>query len=197
MIGTIAWNKDCSLHQIRTFNSEIKHFSDLKTVGKYNKVDKFNIKNLPISSHHRIKQKIYGTVFYLSKNGNKHFIVCEDGKNNDLIQELKSNMNIKYLIDKHCKGNTSIELVYSNTEYYLTNICTPEKILDWQEVENIGSYFSIKTPKLLSSRLLQYDPELMDYFYSDYHFNDADYIPTKEYIVMFTFKSNKYLFVKI
>lgn len=196
--GTIGYCLDYDLHQIRTFNSKQKSFMDLKVVGKYHKVQQFDIKNLPITTHHRIKQKLYGDVYYLSKNGNKRWIVPQAGVSKlDRVSKLSSDLNIKYLIDKHCKNNTSIELIFSNDEWYLTNICTPEKIVDWKDVEKIGEYFSIKTPKLLSSKLLQYDSSLMDYFYSDYHFDDTDYIPTKEYIVMFEFRSRKYLFVKI
>ena len=194
--GAIGYGTGHNLLQIRTINK--KSFMDLKAIGKYHKVQKFDIQNLPITTHHRIKQKIYGDVYYLSKNDGKQFIIGEHGKSNpERLKKMKADMNIKYLIDKHCIGNTTIEIVYSNGDFWLTNICTPEKILDWKNVADIGEYFNIRTPRLLSSKLLQHDPELMDYFYSDYHFDDADYIPTKEYIVMFEFRSKKYLFVKI
>ncbi len=196
--GTVGYCYDYDLSQLRTYNTKAKTFVDLKAIGKYHKVEKFDIQHLPITTRHHIKQKIYGEVYYLSKNSGKQFIISEPDKlNSKRIKELKVNMNIRYLIDKHCIGNTTLEIIYSNGEYYLTNVCTPEKILDWEKVAAIGEYFNIKTPRLLSSKLLQYDHKLMDYFYSGYHFDDADYIPTKEYIIMFEFRGNKYLFCKI
>lgn len=117
---------------MRTYDSKTKTFNDLKAVGKYHKISNETIKLLPLSTHHRIKQKIYGDVFYLSKNNDSHFIINNSGNSNHKSSsELKTMLNIKYLIDKFCKNNnTAIEIIYSKNKYWLTNIFTDTNVCD-------------------------------------------------------------------
>ena len=196
--NTIAYNTDSQLFQFRTYNNISKNYQDLKVIGKYNKIDKDFIKLLPLNTYYRIKQKIYGDIFYLTKHDNKIFIINEFGKNlNEKNIELRNSLNIKFLIDKFGRNGSVIELINNNKNYYLTNIFNYDKVFDQKELIDIGNYFDLKTAKILNNNIFKYDSSLMNVYYNNSEFDDSDYILNKEYLIMFEFKNNKYLFCKI
>jgi hypothetical protein len=134
MRGTVAYyNNNKNYIYIRVYDQKTKTHINHCVVSKYNKIDNFDIKSLPITTKHRIKQKIYGDVYYIMKCGDSYIYSSSPENthhNTEFISRIKKDLGIKFLIDKH-GNNSCIEIINDfNNDIYIGNIFSKDKIYD-------------------------------------------------------------------